>query len=104
MKTKALNAALAALLATGLLLGSTAIGPAQQFGQCLPDQEVQNAVAQGRIASLGQVLNKAGFGGDWTPVSVRVCDAGGQLAYVVSLRQGNQVSDVVLNANTGSRL
>jgi uncharacterized membrane protein YkoI len=54
--------------------------------------------------SLGRVLRRAGFENNWTPVSAEVCDAGGQLVYVVSLRQGNQVTDAVLDANTGDRL
>jgi uncharacterized membrane protein YkoI len=104
MKTKPFTTTLAALLAAGLLLGSTAGGPAQQFSECLSNRQVQNAVADGQIMSLGRVLRRAGFENNWTPVSAEVCDAGGQLVYVVSLRQGNQVTDAVLDANTGDRL
>jgi hypothetical protein len=99
MNKKTLSTALAGLLAVGLLLGSTSIGPAQQFEACLSDPELQSAVAGGQIASLGDVLNRNGYGREWTPVSVRVCISVGQSFYVVSLRQGNQVVDVTLAAS-----
>lgn len=52
---------------------------------CLGNRAIQDAIAAGEIAPVDEVLAANGVGGDEQVLSVKVCDEGGGLFYVISV-------------------
>ncbi|RUT30988.1 hypothetical protein EMQ25_08900 [Arsenicitalea aurantiaca] len=76
--------ALLALFAAGTLF-SLAPAESVQAQACLSNQELQEAVSSGRVAPVADVLARAGVGRDQQVLSVRACDEGGRIVYVVGV-------------------
>ncbi len=77
---------IALLSALWLTAAPDAVAPVQAQGEdCLSNQQVQRAIADGEIAPLAQVLSGAGVGGDAQILSVRVCRENGRYAYLVAV-------------------
>lgn len=81
-------------LLSGLLLAAepASVGPALAQGEdCLSNQQIQRAIADGDVAPLAEVLKGAGIGADAEILSVKVCRQGREYTYVVAVlgRDGN---------------
>ena len=68
---------------------------------CLGKREIQQAVADGQILPLAQILAAGGINSS-SVVSFQVCDRGGTLVYVLQVYDGGEAKTTVLNAATGS--
>lgn len=63
-----------------------AVGTAPALAaDCLNNRGIQDAIASGEIAPVAVVLANNGVGGDEEVLSVKVCDQGGGLVYVVAV-------------------
>lgn len=69
------------ILGIGLMLGTLGA----QADDCLDNRAIQDAIASGMIAPVDVVLAENGVGGDEQVLSVKVCDQGGGLVYVVAV-------------------
>lgn len=69
------------ILGIGLLLAS---GHAQA-ADCLDNRAIQDAIASGQIAPVDVVLAQNGVASDEQVLSVKVCDQGDGLVYVVAV-------------------
>jgi uncharacterized membrane protein YkoI len=93
-------------LAAALSLTIAATSPSMaQGGSCLEPRDIQNAVSSGDILPLASILSYAGVDQAQEVLSVKVCDRGGQLYYVVAVLDdaSNEVQNLTLNAVTGSQ-
>jgi len=99
MKETTANILAAGMLA--LLAGFAAPAAAQQ-GDCLSRQDIQNRLADGKIAPLADVMNRAGI--KERPLSVQVCDVNGAPHYIVNMMDSyGESQSVTLDAADGSQ-
>lgn len=68
-----------------LILSSAIVPAAAQGGSCLSNREIQDAIASGEILPVSQALQNAGVDRSQEVLSVKVCDNGGQLYYIVAV-------------------
>ena len=87
------------LLALGAVLPMAASPALAQA--CLGKREIQQAVSDGRILPLAQILSAGGIDAS-SVVSFQVCERGGGLAYTLQVYEGGEARTIVLNAATGS--
>lgn len=89
-----------AALVLALLAG---ISPATaQQRDCLSRQDIQDRLANGKIAPLADVMNRAGI--KERPLSVQVCDVDGAPHYIVNMMDSyGESQSVTLNAGDGSQ-
>ncbi|GGF29235.1 hypothetical protein GCM10011321_20760 [Youhaiella tibetensis] len=97
---KVLLTLMAGMLAVGTMLPTSATPSLAQA--CLGKREIQQAVADGQILPLAQILAAGGIDAS-SVVSFQVCDRGGGLAYVLQVYEGGEAKTIVLNAATGSQ-
>jgi len=97
---KLLLTLMAGMLALGAVLPA-AVSPSLAQA-CLGKREIQQAVADGRILPLAQILAAGGIDAS-SVVSFQVCDRGGGLDYVLQVYEGGEAKTIVLNAATGSQ-
>jgi hypothetical protein len=87
------------IVAVALPLAVAAPTPTMAQGQCLGKGDIQNALSSGQIRSLSSVLSNAGFSPDEVQGRPDVCDFGGELYYVVAVRDSTgEVQQLTLNA------
>lgn len=91
---------MAALLALGAML-PVSFSPSLAQA-CLGKREIQQAVSDGQILPLAQILSSGGIDAS-SVVSFQVCDRGGGLDYVLQVYEGGEAKTIVLNAATGSQ-
>lgn len=75
------------LLATiGAVIGmSVLLGVPAAAAQCLDNRAIQDAIASGEIAPVSDILAANGVGADEQVLSVKVCEDGGGLVYVIAV-------------------
>lgn len=97
---KLLLTLMAGLLAVGTMLPASVSPSVAQA--CLGKREIQQAVADGQILPLAQILAAGGIDAS-SVVSFQVCDRGGRLDYVLQVYESGVAKTIVLNAATGSQ-
>ena len=81
------------------LVGAMLLAPAWAQENCLTDAEVQAAVAGGEIQPVARVLEREGVPASTQVLSVRVCETGGELSYVLAvLGEAGEASTLTLSA------
>lgn len=90
---------MAGLLAMGAMIPTSASPSLAQA--CLGKREIQQAVADGQILPLAQILAAGGIDAS-SVVSFQVCERGGGLVYMLQVYEGGEAKTIVLNAATGS--
>lgn len=95
------NVNILAAIVVALLAGAVSPVAAQQR-DCLTRQDIQNELADGKIAPLADVMSRAGI--KERPLSVQVCDVNGAPHYIVNMMDSYGGSQsVTLNARDGSQ-
>jgi hypothetical protein len=74
-----------ATIAMALPLSFALAPPAMAAGHCLSNKEIQAALSSGQISPVAAALAQAGVGRDAKVLSVRVCEEGGRMVYVVAV-------------------
>jgi hypothetical protein len=93
------GALVVALLAGFALPGATM---AQDYGDCLNKRDIQQAIEDGKISPLADVMAQAGI--NERPLSVQVCEVDGSPHYVVNMMDSyGDGQRIVLNAQDGSQ-
>lgn len=93
-------AAMAVALPMGLGLSGVAV--AQEYDDCLNKRDIQQALENGEIAPLADVMDQAGISD--RPLSVKVCQIDGSPHYVVNMMDSyGDSKSIVLNAQDGSQ-
>jgi hypothetical protein len=89
MKKTALFRIVSLALALTVLAPATLSQVAAQGGGCMGNAEIQEAISAGRIAPVGQVLAREGIPSSTQVLSVRVCEQGGGLQYVLAVLEAS---------------
>lgn len=97
---KAVFTLMAGFVAVGAMLAASVSPSLAQA--CLGKREIQQAVSDGQILPLAQILAAGGIDAS-SVVSFQVCDRGGGLAYVLQVYEGGEAKTIVLDAATGSQ-
>lgn len=86
------------ILALGLAM-PLGVTPAVAQGSCWDNSAIQAALAEGRIQPVAAVLSREGIDPSTEVLSVRVCDQGGALVYVLAvLESSGEARNLTLNA------
>ncbi|SDG36596.1 hypothetical protein [Pelagibacterium luteolum] len=86
------------ILALGLF-ASAGAAPAVAQGGCWDNATIQAALSEGRIQPVAAVLSREGIDPSTEVLSVRVCDQGGALVYVLAvLEASGEARNLTLNA------
>lgn len=94
------NALISLLISVAVALPLVVAAPTSSYaqGNCLGNGDIQNALASGQIQPVDSVVANAGLDPQ-NLLSVKVCDAGGQLVYVVAVADSSgEVQNLTLNA------
>ncbi|MCD7059504.1 hypothetical protein [Pelagibacterium xiamenense] len=94
--------ALRHILAIALLAAAPVavpVTPAAAQSGCWDNSAIQSALAEGRIIPVAQVLSREGVPTSTEVLSVKVCEQGGTLVYVLAvLEASGQARNLTLNA------
>ena len=67
------------------LVSAMLLAPAWAQENCLTDAQIQSAVASGNIQPVARVLEREGIPASTQVLSVRVCETGEGLSYVLAV-------------------
>ncbi|WP_127145666.1 hypothetical protein [Pelagibacterium montanilacus] len=89
----------AALVLAAALMFPLGPGIASAQQGCWDNSAIQSAVASGEIQPVASVLSREGIPGSTEVLSVKVCDQGGSIVYVVAVLEADgQARNLTLNA------
>lgn len=88
MKTNILSRLIAVFLIAGAALPFGAL-PAAAQQVCWDNARIQAAVSQGQIQPVSAVLAREGIPGSTQVLSVKVCEDGGRIVYVLAILEAS---------------